>query len=634
MRFGTDESQVAVVQWQFCQPGALPLGFPTPFVSRDHDAHELWPDIGEVQFAQRVNTPTVGLSPASGQGQPCGDPAVWAAGYQGRIPPNYPRNLYGLTICCGSPMGTPEIGVLAYVPPCDGPPVVLRDQAAAIRMLRRQQPRFPLEGTRPPAYLPPAPPVPGPWIPSARWPNPRQLGLPPKKLPPAPRTPAYPPSSPPPPTPPYVAPTLTPYYPILLAKKLKDPAAPQAPRTPAYPPAPDLYELTPWASSSSLSDTISWMPLPTQNGLFLVAWVLTNSGTTVTTDPGWILISTVTDPDLANTLWTYVFPNAPSQTTSTWTYSQPGVEGAMVMVSPLEGAAVDVAAAAGGLGSPANAGTVTPRGAVELSLSMAGTANQAGLPSATNGYQYVYSAGRIGLFDKVVGPGATSTDIAWATPGNRWVASIITLSSGLLGTTQQTTGAVPGPGVATLNASFTNPVTPGNSIVVVIRAYNSTGGMTVNDNQGNGFYTLDASEVAGNQNLFVFRASNVLASGTFTLTLTIQATFVPDFVTICAQEVVGVLALDQLAGNSGTSASPTTPAVTMGAAGEYVCLAVTLESSSISITPPAGYTPECNTETYFAVADATIYPVSTLSPVWTLDASYPWRAIIVTYSVT
>lgn len=155
MRFGTDDSQVALVQWQFCQPGALPLGFPTPFVSRDHDSWEIWPEVGEVQFARRLNTPTVGLSKANGLAQPCGDPAVWANGYPGHVPPNYPRSVFGLTLCCGSTMGAADLGILASIPPCGGGPI----EMPRPNMRPERERREPLLPTLP--SLPPAIPA---WI--------------------------------------------------------------------------------------------------------------------------------------------------------------------------------------------------------------------------------------------------------------------------------------------------------------------------------------------------------------------------------------------------------------------------------------------------------------------------------------
>lgn len=116
MRFGTDPNQVAVVQWQFCQPGAKPLGFPTPFISRRRDSDYIYPDIGEVMFSPTLNTPTIPTSLAPGTAEPCGDPAVWANGYQGHVPPNYPRNVFGLAMCCGAFMGAVRLKVRAYLP--------------------------------------------------------------------------------------------------------------------------------------------------------------------------------------------------------------------------------------------------------------------------------------------------------------------------------------------------------------------------------------------------------------------------------------------------------------------------------------------------------------------------------------
>jgi hypothetical protein len=117
MRFGTDAGQVAQVQWYFCQPGALPLGIPTCFCSRNVRPGDIDPDVGEVQFAPRLNTPGVGLAPSDGQGPPFGDPDVWRRGYQGTVPPLFPRNPYGVILNCGSPAGQAAFGVLPYIPP-------------------------------------------------------------------------------------------------------------------------------------------------------------------------------------------------------------------------------------------------------------------------------------------------------------------------------------------------------------------------------------------------------------------------------------------------------------------------------------------------------------------------------------
>lgn len=102
------------VQWRECQPGALPLGFPTPFCShRVHEYRELLGPLGEIADTA-VNTPLVGPSPAPGTGHVCGDPAVWARGYGGPIPPEFPRNGFGLLACCGGLLdepGHPALGL-------------------------------------------------------------------------------------------------------------------------------------------------------------------------------------------------------------------------------------------------------------------------------------------------------------------------------------------------------------------------------------------------------------------------------------------------------------------------------------------------------------------------------------------
>ena len=120
MRFGTDPNQVVQVTWSYCQPGAKTLDIFTPFRSREGIKHDIWPLIGEVQFAPRVNLPQDTISPASGQNEPCGDPDVWTKGYQGTIPPNYPLDAYGFPVCCGL-LGAPaNLGIVAFDPDEEG----------------------------------------------------------------------------------------------------------------------------------------------------------------------------------------------------------------------------------------------------------------------------------------------------------------------------------------------------------------------------------------------------------------------------------------------------------------------------------------------------------------------------------
>lgn len=120
MQFGTDPGQIYKVRWYFCEPTALDLGFPTPFTSRDWDQWEVWPDIGEVQYAPRHYDNFVMPVPVAGTGKPCGDPEVWAKGYQGHIPPDFPRNMFGVAACCGgfiAPLGEPTFGLNMQIQP-------------------------------------------------------------------------------------------------------------------------------------------------------------------------------------------------------------------------------------------------------------------------------------------------------------------------------------------------------------------------------------------------------------------------------------------------------------------------------------------------------------------------------------
>lgn len=129
MRFGTDPAQTAKIQWVWCQDDALDLGRSSPFVSRDWDQWEVWPDLGEVQGATRSYTSVETVSSQDGEGQPCGSGDVWFNGFPGTVPPDFPRNGFGVAACCGgiiAPLGQPTFGLAARPVPYVPPPVGLR----------------------------------------------------------------------------------------------------------------------------------------------------------------------------------------------------------------------------------------------------------------------------------------------------------------------------------------------------------------------------------------------------------------------------------------------------------------------------------------------------------------------------
>lgn len=119
MQIGSDPTQQTEVTWQWCQPGALDLSYSTPFRSRDWDRWTVWPELGEVQFANRNYLIEQATSVSPGTASPCGDPAVWQGGYEGTIPDTFPLNGFGLAACCGGLLdypGRPTMGWAVPVP--------------------------------------------------------------------------------------------------------------------------------------------------------------------------------------------------------------------------------------------------------------------------------------------------------------------------------------------------------------------------------------------------------------------------------------------------------------------------------------------------------------------------------------
>lgn len=118
MQFGTNSSRAAKIRWFRAAPGAKDLGFPSLFMSRNWDQWEIWPEVGEIQWAARVRNDGSFPIVVPGTGQPCGDPLVWARGTIGTPQPIYPRNMFGLAACCGGLIalaGEPIMGLQVQV---------------------------------------------------------------------------------------------------------------------------------------------------------------------------------------------------------------------------------------------------------------------------------------------------------------------------------------------------------------------------------------------------------------------------------------------------------------------------------------------------------------------------------------
>ena len=115
VHFGTDPTQRSRIRWVWCRDGAEDLGVVSTFTSRSWCQHTTWPSVGEIYYTTDYHVSQTRMSSRPGTARPCGDPAVWLVGYQGTIPPRFPRNMFGVALCCGGlvgPWGRPAIGLL------------------------------------------------------------------------------------------------------------------------------------------------------------------------------------------------------------------------------------------------------------------------------------------------------------------------------------------------------------------------------------------------------------------------------------------------------------------------------------------------------------------------------------------
>lgn len=149
MCFGTDPGITSRIQWYWCEEGALDLPFPTPFCSRVQDRGMVELDIGEVNWEKRAWRDGTFPIELNGLTFPCGPEEIWRNGYNGGSPPGLPRNMFGLSECCGGLQafpGDPTFGLLAGVTPIRPLPILRPVEAMAISTATFQAsvPPFPI----------------------------------------------------------------------------------------------------------------------------------------------------------------------------------------------------------------------------------------------------------------------------------------------------------------------------------------------------------------------------------------------------------------------------------------------------------------------------------------------------------
>jgi hypothetical protein len=116
MVFGTDTAVTAKVQWYWCDEGALALGIPTPFCSRNWTNPLPYPDLGEVEDAPRPWRNGSFPIAVPGQTGPCGNPTVWLNGWPGPTPTGLQRSNIGLAWCCRQPGTRPGEPLFLFFP--------------------------------------------------------------------------------------------------------------------------------------------------------------------------------------------------------------------------------------------------------------------------------------------------------------------------------------------------------------------------------------------------------------------------------------------------------------------------------------------------------------------------------------
>lgn len=165
---------------------------------------------------------------------------------------------------------------------------------------------------------------------------------------------------------------------------------------------------------------------------------------------------------------------------------------------------------------------------------------------------------------------------------------------GALSVVQSTACVSNGVAVASQSCNFTSTPTAGNLIVVTCTSYdfNGTISLAASDNQGNS-YSVDASSSQGNTDnkviASIHHASNVSASGTFTITCTPSAS---DYIVMAGYEIAGASTtstLDQIAQKTNFGAGQAQTSITSdGATTVADEIIVVSNGLATNTTPTAG----------------------------------------------
>lgn len=212
----------------------------------------------------------------------------------------------------------------------------------------------------------------------------------------------------------------------------------------------------------------------------------------------------------------------------------------------------------------------------------------------------------------------------------------------------QNLGTTTSSGASVQSGNFTNPVTTGNTIIVLMSPF-CTGAATISvtDSTGSNTYSLDQSTKGQGQSggqVEIWRCSNVTGGSNFSVTVSVNTGNL--FISFGVIEVSGLTNSSPADGSgstdTGTSANPDSGAITTTNANDLLVGVVGWLNTTSSISDPTNPSAWTNV---FTQPSGSVEPgdgaylivsstQSSLTPQWTISASQAWFGCAMAYQAS